>query len=85
MVHVARIVTAQLMQFLMGKPEGTKVLGKPRSRWEDSIKVDIKKIEEYCILDSGRGPLSGSCERGNEPSDFVSNIYVQAEQPLGVQ
>jgi len=43
--------------FLMGKSEGTKVLGKPRSRWEGSIKVDIKKIGEDYILDSGRGWL----------------------------
>jgi len=70
----------------MGKSEGTKVLGKPRSRWEASIKVDIKKIGEDYILDSGCGPLAGSCERGNEPMGFVSNIiYFEAERPLGVQ
>ena len=70
----------------MGKSEGTKVLGKPRSRWEGNIKVDIKKMGEDYVLDSGRGPLAGSCERGNEPFGFISSrIYFEAEQPLSVQ
>jgi hypothetical protein len=28
----------------VGKPEGKKSLGKPRSRWEDNIKMDIMRI-----------------------------------------
>jgi hypothetical protein len=31
---------------LVGKPEGKRPLGRPRRRWEDNIKVDIK--EEGC-------------------------------------
>jgi hypothetical protein len=27
---------------LVGKPEGVKLLGRPRRRWEDNIKVDIE-------------------------------------------
>ena len=27
---------------LVGKPEGMKLLGRPRRRWEDNIKVDIE-------------------------------------------
>jgi hypothetical protein len=40
------------MQVLMGGSERTKVLGKPRSRWEGNIKVDIRKWERiiYWIL-----------------------------------
>jgi hypothetical protein len=26
---------------LVGKPEGRRPLGRPRSRWEDSIKTDL--------------------------------------------
>jgi hypothetical protein len=26
---------------LVGKPEGKSLLGRPRRRWEDSIKVDL--------------------------------------------
>jgi hypothetical protein len=70
----------------MGKSEGTKVLGKPRSRREGNIKVDLKTMGEDCVLDSGRGPLAGSCEWGNEPSGFISSrIYFEADQPRGVQ
>jgi hypothetical protein len=26
---------------LVGKPEGTRPLGRPRRRWEDNIKMDL--------------------------------------------
>jgi len=26
---------------LVGKPEGTRTLGKPRRKWEDNIKMDF--------------------------------------------
>ena len=28
----------------LGKPEGKRSLGRPRHRWEDNTKVDIKEI-----------------------------------------
>ena len=28
-------------RILMGKPEGTRPLGRPRCRWEDNIKMDL--------------------------------------------
>jgi hypothetical protein len=28
----------------MGKPEGNKSLGRPRRRWEDNIKIDLREI-----------------------------------------
>jgi hypothetical protein len=30
---------------LVGKPEGMRSLGRPRRRWVDNIKMNIKKIE----------------------------------------
>jgi hypothetical protein len=27
---------------LVGKPEGKRLLGRPRRRWEDSIKMDLQ-------------------------------------------
>jgi hypothetical protein len=30
---------------LVGKPEGRKPLGKPRLRWEDNIKIDLREVE----------------------------------------
>jgi hypothetical protein len=29
---------------LVGKPEGRRPLGRPRRRWEDNIKMDIRKV-----------------------------------------
>jgi hypothetical protein len=29
---------------LVGKPEGKSLLGRPRHRWEDTIKMDLKEI-----------------------------------------
>ena len=29
----------------MGKHDGKRVLGRPRRRWEDNIKIDIQGIE----------------------------------------
>jgi len=31
---------------LMGKPEGKRPFGRPRHRWEDNIKVDLRKVDE---------------------------------------
>jgi hypothetical protein len=29
---------------LVGKPEGRRTLGRPRRRWEDSIKMDLQEV-----------------------------------------
>jgi hypothetical protein len=29
---------------LVGKPEGRRPLGRPRLRWEDSIKMDLREV-----------------------------------------
>jgi hypothetical protein len=29
---------------LVGKPEGKRPLGRPRRRWEDGIKMDLREI-----------------------------------------
>jgi hypothetical protein len=29
---------------LVGRPEGKRPLGRPRCRWEDNIKMDLRKI-----------------------------------------
>ena len=28
----------------MGKPEGKRPLGRPRRRWEDNIKIDLREV-----------------------------------------
>ena len=29
---------------LVGKPEGKRPLGRPRRRWEDNIRMDLKEV-----------------------------------------
>jgi hypothetical protein len=33
-----------LFRVLVGKPEGKSPLGRPRSTWEDNIKMDYKEV-----------------------------------------
>jgi hypothetical protein len=30
---------------LVGKPDGRRPLGRPRRRWEDNIKMDLREVE----------------------------------------
>jgi hypothetical protein len=30
--------------FFVGRPEGKRRLGRPRHRWEDNIKIDLREI-----------------------------------------
>jgi hypothetical protein len=49
--HVARMgekMTAY--RILVGKPEAKKPLGRPRRRWEDNFKIDLRKTER-CGMD----------------------------------
>jgi hypothetical protein len=34
----------ELYKVLMGKPEGKRPLGRPRRRWEDGIRMDLREI-----------------------------------------
>ena len=42
--HVARMGRGGVNRVLMGKPEGKRPLGRPRHRWEDNIKMDLRKV-----------------------------------------
>ena len=33
-----------VLRVLVGKPAGTRPLGRPRGRWEDNIKMDLQKV-----------------------------------------
>ena len=44
--HVARMGEGRDVQrVLVGKPEGKRPLGRPRRRWEDNIKMDLREVE----------------------------------------
>ena len=34
-----------IYRVLVGKPERKRSLGRPRSRWEDNIKMDLQEVE----------------------------------------
>jgi hypothetical protein len=43
--HVARMGEGRgVYRFLIGRPEGKRPLGRPRRRWEDNIKLDLRII-----------------------------------------
>jgi hypothetical protein len=42
--HVARVgVKRNTYRVLMGKPKGNRPLRRPRHRWEDNIKIDLRE------------------------------------------
>jgi hypothetical protein len=53
--HVARMVEGRdVYRILVGRSEGKRPLGRPRHRWEDNIKMGLRKI---CI---GGGELDSA-------------------------
>ena len=43
--HVARMGEGRgVHRVLVGKPEGNRPLGRPRRRWEDNIKMDLREV-----------------------------------------
>jgi hypothetical protein len=43
--HVARMGEVRgVYNILVGRPEGKKPLGRPRGRWEDNIKINLREI-----------------------------------------
>jgi hypothetical protein len=48
--HVARMGEGRgVYRVLMGKPEGRRLLGKPRRRWEDNISMDLREVGCGCV------------------------------------
>jgi hypothetical protein len=44
--HVARMGEGRCVyRVLVGRPEGKRPLGRPRRRWDDNIKMDLREIE----------------------------------------
>ena len=43
--HVARMGERRgIYRALVGKPEGKRLRGRPRRRWEDTIKMDLQEV-----------------------------------------
>jgi hypothetical protein len=65
----------------VGKPEGKRPLGRPRRRWEDGIRMDLREIGlggggGLDSTVSGQGPVAGCCECGDEPSASCATWLV---------
>ena len=61
-------------RFLVGKPEGKRPLGRPRRRWEDNIKMDLREVEGggvWMELARYRERWGATCEYGDEPSGSI--------------
>jgi hypothetical protein len=47
--HVARMGEGRgVYRVMVGRPEGKRPLGRPRRRWEDSIKMDLQEVGRRC-------------------------------------
>jgi hypothetical protein len=79
--HVARVgEERKVCKVLVGEPVGKRPLGRPRRRWEDGIRLDLRETGlGVCGLDStdsGQGPVAGYCECGDEPSGSCATELV---------
>jgi hypothetical protein len=56
--------TVKAYRILMGEPEGKRPLGRPRRRWEDNIRMDLREIKwggmDWTDL-AQDGPVKGPC------------------------
>jgi hypothetical protein len=66
-------------RFRWGKPEGKSPFERPRRRWEDGIRMDLRDWLRGCGLNStvsGQGPVACCCECGDEPSGSCATELV---------
>ena len=42
--HIARMAQTRNAYRVVGKPEEKRPLGRPRRRWEDNIKMDLREV-----------------------------------------
>jgi hypothetical protein len=75
----------KVYKVLVGKPKGKRPLERPRHRWENGVRMDLRE----CGLDStgsGQGPVVGCCECDDEPSGSWAMKFVRqkARTYLGI-
>jgi hypothetical protein len=72
--HVALIWPKRnAYKILVGKSEGKRPLGRPRRRWMDNIKIDLRRdgVVWTGLMGLRIGRAEGSCEHGNGPSGSI--------------
>ena len=55
-------------EFYLGKPEGKRPLGRPRHRWEDNIKMDLREVG------CDPGDWIGLAEIRDQWQDYVRSV-----------
>jgi len=61
-------------RFLVGKPEGKRLLGRPRHRCKDNIKMDLREVGCWVmerIKLAQDGQVAGTCRCSNEPLVYM--------------
>jgi hypothetical protein len=64
-----------MYKVLMGKPEGSRPLGKPRRRWEYGIRMDLREIGWGSV---GWNHLAQDRDRKRGLVNMVMNLRVPA-------
>jgi hypothetical protein len=74
--HVARMgEERKVYKVLVGKPEGKRPLGRPRSTLDGGLRMDLRESGWGCGLNSTGsryGPVASCCGCGDEPSGSCS-------------
>ena len=71
--HIAHLEQSRnAYRVLVGKPEGKIPLGRPRHRWEDNIKMDLREVgwdpgEWIDLAEDREGTIGEPSKGGNEP------------------
>jgi hypothetical protein len=63
-------------RFLVGRPEGKRPLGRPKRRWEDNIKMDLRETGidgvNWIQMAQNRVQRRALGEHGDEPSGSIN-------------
>jgi hypothetical protein len=71
--------TRNAYRTLVGKPEGKRPLERPRRRWVDDIKMDLREKGWDGVTGSNWlriGTSGGLCEHGDEPSGSLKLLGI---------
>jgi hypothetical protein len=62
----------------VGKPEGKRPLGRPRRRWVDNIKMDLREIgwDGMDWIELAQDRDQWTCGHGDEPSGSLKLLGI---------
>jgi hypothetical protein len=68
------------MYILQSENLKNRLLGRPRHRWNDNTKLNIKKQDLYASV---YGPVPASCDDGNKFTSSKSDEYLTSGMTFG--